>query len=105
MMFSDMLDNRKPKPCAALCTAAALVDAVKSLEYPGDTLLRDPRPRIGHSQLFVSEHYFDISVLTVILYGIVHKVVDQLTDLRPAAFDGRTFSADSYPDTTLFCLL
>ena len=105
MVLCDMPHDGKPQPCTAFCTAAALVDAVKSLEYSRDTLLRYAKPRVGNGQLFVSCHYFDIAVFTVVLYRIIHKVVNKLTELCSASFDDCAFSADSYPDTTLFCLL
>ena len=40
VVLCDMLDDRKPKPRAALCTAAAFINSVKALEYTGDTFLR-----------------------------------------------------------------
>ena len=105
VVLCDMLDDREPKPRAALCTAAAFINSVEALENSWYAFLRYAKPRIGHGKPFVSGIYFYIAVLTVIFYRIIHKVVDKLADLRSAACYDRAFSADSYPYTTALRLL
>ena len=59
-MLCDMLDDRKSKPCAALCTAAAFINSVEALENSWYAFLRYAKPRVGYGH-----DGFDIGLIVV----------------------------------------
>ena len=80
-MLCYMLYDRKSETCAALCTAATLVDTIEPLKYPWDTFFGYADTGVFYRKRFTFYLYIYVAVFTVVFYGIVHKVVDQLAKL------------------------
>ena len=91
VLFADLPYDGKAEPRAAGGLAAALIDAIETLENARLMRLRDADAGVPHGQHMMVHTHRNGAIVAVVADRVIDKIVDQLGKQRAVAGDDRGF--------------